>query len=71
MSRSYAVYHDTGQGPYRVGTFRGPAGSVRNVSRVLFARYPHLTGKVYLAKRIRLNGRWVDDSERIAVERED
>lgn len=57
---SYALYVN-GE---RIGTFRGPVGSVRNISATLKRKYPHLDiTKAKIAKRWLLNGKWTDGDQ--------
>lgn len=57
---TYAIYQDTPAGRIRIGPFRGPRGSVREVSRAFYRRYPHASGTYLVASRWRVDGRWAD-----------
>jgi hypothetical protein len=69
MSRTYAAYYEQPDGRIsRLGTFRGPAGSVRNVTAALVKRHPKLdVGRLRIAPRILIMGKYVD-GERIQAE---
>jgi len=59
---TYAAYQQQADGTwYRLGTFRGPKGSVRNVTAAFQQRHPrvHLAG-IQFAARIRCMGGYVD-----------
>ena len=59
--KTYAVYQTTPQGTVRLGTFRGPAGSVRKVSQAFAKRHPHADMKtIAFASRYRVMGTWAD-----------
>lgn len=63
---TYAVYQETADGLARIGTFSGPKGSVRSVCASLKAKMPEIVGtKVYVSVRRMIEGKWVDDSQRI------
>jgi hypothetical protein len=60
---TYALYEETEQGLLRIGTFKPHrATSVREIAAQLFAKYPNMPqGKMYIARRFRLFGKWTDD----------
>jgi len=71
MSRTYVLYQQTEHGRLRVGQFKGPAGSTRNIARTVFRRFPGLTGRLFVGRRFFACGRWVDDPEIVPLEREE
>lgn len=65
MAKTVAVYQDTDAGRVRVGlfTYRGIGQSVYAISQAFHTKYPkaHTVGQLYIARRSKLNGQWVDD----------
>jgi hypothetical protein len=59
---TYAAYHRLPDGTwFRLGTFRGPRGSVRNVTAAFVKRHPLIdVATVEFARRIRMMGSTVD-----------
>ena len=67
MRRTIAIYHKTENGLLRLGTFTPRnAVSIRHISQQIRARHPGLKdAELYMAQRIRLFGRWVDDKREL------
>lgn len=66
---TYAAYQQQPDGTwFRLGTFRGPRGSVRRVTTAFVARHPRVDlTTVAFAPRHLMMGRWVD-GERVPAE---
>lgn len=66
MAKTVAVYQDTPHGRLRVGlfTYKGSGQGTYAISQAFHAKCPqaHSAGPLYIAKRLRLNGTWVDDT---------
>lgn len=64
MAGSYAIYQDTPNGRFRVGVwrYRGNGVAVRVLSEAYHQQHPNARdgGRLYIAKRRRLMGEWVD-----------
>jgi len=71
MSKTVAIYQQTENGMLRLGTFTQPKGSgrsIREMSEAIYQKMPTLTGECFLAPRVRVMGKWVDDAQRIPLE---
>jgi hypothetical protein len=72
MHKTVAVYQDMRDGMYRIGLFthRGIGSSVYAISQAFHAKYPeaHKHGKLYVSQRVKMNGRYVDDSQRYPMD---
>lgn len=68
---SYAVYQQTPNGLFRVGVFRTRYSSLRSISIAVQKRLPRAFdgGALYVAKREKLFGRYVD-GERLPLAKE-
>lgn len=69
MSKTYAAYQRQADGTWvRLGTFRGPRGSVRMVTAAFARRHPRADlGTIAFANRQLVMGRYVD-GERVPAE---
>ena len=65
MSATVAIYQDLPAGRLRLGlfTYRGPGRSIYAISQAFHHKMPHAhtDGQLYIARRTRIMGRWVDD----------
>ena len=68
MAKTVAIYQQTEDGLLQLGTFTPHKFySARSIGEQFRARYPNVRGKLFMARRINLFGRYVDSADRISI----
>lgn len=71
-NKTVAIYQQHDGTLARIGlfTYRGVGASAYAISQAFHMRYPHARegGQLYLSYRLRLNGQWTDDSQRLPLD---